>query len=270
MQDGFPSPTGAHQQKDNIGGERPEGNQDSRIADVTDYGGRRYLSRALREHFADHGRHEPPYGPVTERDNGCEQRPDYCVAPLLATIVTFGYWAIGWFVPTMISEMLAQGSAKIAPATVISYVSNSRILITFGSLATYVVFLLMSTGWRRKAVLHLFFIGAFLSTMITLYVPHSLNALMMLLPLMAFFVPGVWVVFPIYLPELYPTRLRGTGAGFCFTFGRALSAAGPILTGALVRHTGSFVTAMAVPSFIYLLGPVALFFAHETRGQELR
>jgi len=212
-----------------------------------------------------------PFGGFTLKEIfSKELRRDTIVGTLLATIVTFGYWAIGWFVPTMISEMLAQGSAKIAPATVISYVSNSRILITFGSLATYVVFLLMSTGWRRKAVLHLFFIGAFLSTMITLYVPHSLNALMMLLPLMAFFVPGVWVVFPIYLPELYPTRLRGTGAGFCFTFGRALSAAGPILTGALVRHTGSFVTAMAVPSFIYLLGPVALFFAHETRGQELR
>ena len=199
-----------------------------------------------------------------------ELRRDTIVGTLLATIVTFGYWAVGWFVPTMISEMLTQGAHKVSPATVIHYVSDSRILISVGSIAAYVVFLFIGTQWKRKTVLHFFFLGAFISTMIVLYVPTSLATLMWLLPLMAFFVPGVWVVFPIYLPELYPTRLRGTGAGFCFTFGRALSAAGPVLTGAIIRHTGSFITAMAVPTFIYLLGPAVLYFARETKGQALQ
>jgi MFS family permease len=195
---------------------------------------------------------------------------DTIVGTTLATIVTFGFWAIGWFVPTMVSEMLSQGAQKIPTAAVVRAVSNSRILITFGSLTTYVVFLFAGTGWRRKTVLNLFFIGAFISTMMFLYIPHSLHSMLLFLPLMAFFVPGVWVIFPVYLPELYPTRLRGTGAGFCFTFGRALSAAGPVLTGFLVKYTGSFVTAMAVPAFIYLLGPLILLFARETRGQTLQ
>jgi MFS family permease len=195
---------------------------------------------------------------------------DTIVGTTLATIVTFGFWAIGWFVPTMVSEMLSQGAQKIPAAAVVRAVSNSRILITFGSLTTYVVFLFAGTAWRRKKVLNLFFIGAFISTMMFLYIPHSLHSMLLFLPLMAFFVPGVWVIFPIYLPELYPTRLRGTGAGFCFTFGRALSAAGPVLTGFLVRHTGSFITAMAVPALIYLFGPLILIFARETRGQALQ
>ena len=195
---------------------------------------------------------------------------DTVVGASLATIVTFGFWAIGWFVPTMVSEMLSQGAQKIPAAAVVRAVSNSRILITFGSLTTYVVFLFVGTAWRRKKVLNLFFIGAFISTMMFLYLPHSLHSMLLLLPLLAFFVPGVWVIFPVYLPELYPTRLRGTGAGFCFTFGRALSADGPVLTGFLVKYTGSFVTAMAVPAFIYLLGPLILLFARETRGQTLQ
>ena len=197
-------------------------------------------------------------------------RRDTIVGTVLAAIINFGFYSIGWFVPTMISEMLTQGARKVPPAIVIHHVSNSRILISLGSILTYVVFLFIGTQWRRKAVLHVFFVGAFLSTMLVLYLPSTLNGMMMLLPVMAFFVPGVWVVFPIYLPELYPTRLRGTGAGFCFTFGRALSAAGPALTGLLVKHTGSFVVAMTVPSFVYLLGPITLLFARETKGEELR
>jgi len=36
-----------------------------------------------------------------------------------------------------------------------------------------------------------------------------------------------------------------------------------------VRHTGSFVKAMTVPTFIYLLGPLILLWARETKGQTL-
>ena len=199
-----------------------------------------------------------------------EMRRDTIVGALLATIVTFGYWGVGWFVPTMISELLTQGAKKVPQATVIQYVSNSRILISVGALVCYAIFLFMGTQWRRKRVLLVFFLGGFVTTMGVLFLPTSLPTLLMLLPVMGFFVLGIWVVFPVYLPELFPTHLRATGAGFCFTVGRALSAIGPTLTGALVAHTGSFIIAMSVPTFVYLLGPITLLFARETKGQALQ
>lgn len=201
-------------------------------------------------------------------------RRDTIVGATLATIIAFGYWAGSWFVPTMVSELLTQGTRKVSPITVIRYVSDSRILIAVGSLVAYTIFLFMGGQWRRKRVLQMFFVGSFITMMMVLYIPqytpNPLSALMMLLPVMGFFVLGSWVVFPIYLPELYPTHLRATGAGFCFTVGRALSAIGPTLTGALVAYTGSYVTAMTIPAFIYLFGPITLFFARETRGQALQ
>ena len=42
---------------------------------------------------------------------------------------------------------------------------------------------------------------------------------------------GVFGSFTYYLPELFPTRLRGTGAGFCYNVGRIIAAAGPFLVG---------------------------------------
>ena len=44
---------------------------------------------------------------------------------------------------------------------------------------------------------------------------------------------GVFGSFTYYLPELFPTRLRGTGAGFCYNVGRVIAAAGPFLVGTI-------------------------------------
>src|SRR5204863_9753558 len=42
---------------------------------------------------------------------------------------------------------------------------------------------------------------------------------------------GVFGSFTYYLPELFPTRLRGTGSGFCYNAGRIIAAGGRILVG---------------------------------------
>ena len=47
---------------------------------------------------------------------------------------------------------------------------------------------------------------------------------------------GVFGAFTYYLPELYPTRLRGTGAGFCYNAGRLIAAPGPFLVGAIASR----------------------------------
>ena len=75
--------------------------------------------------------------------------------------------------------------------------------------------------------------------------------------------------FPIYLPELYPTRIRATGAGFCFNAGRVLASAGPFLTGLLEQSLGSLGRAASAIALIYLVGLAILPFAPETRGKPL-
>ena len=47
---------------------------------------------------------------------------------------------------------------------------------------------------------------------------------------------GVFGSFTYYLPELFPTRLRGTGAGFCYNVGRFIAAAGPFLVGTIAAR----------------------------------
>lgn len=75
---------------------------------------------------------------------------------------------------------------------------------------------------------------------------------------------------PLYLPELFPTRIRATGQGFGFNFGRILAAIGTLQTGNLMQvFDGSYPKACSVMSLIYLVGLAIIWLAPETKGQEL-
>ena len=76
---------------------------------------------------------------------------------------------------------------------------------------------------------------------------------------------------PLYLPELFPTRVRAFGQGFAFNFGRILAAVGALQFSYLMRNVfdGSYPKACTVLSFIYVIGMIAIWFAPETHKQEL-
>jgi MFS family permease len=75
---------------------------------------------------------------------------------------------------------------------------------------------------------------------------------------------------PLYLPELFRTRVRATGQGFSFNFGRILAAVGALQTGALTAlFAGRYPQACSIMSLIYLVGLGVIWLAPETRGRPL-
>ena len=86
---------------------------------------------------------------------------------------------------------------------------------------------------------------------------------------------------PLYLPELFPTRVRATGQGFGFNFGRILAAIGALQTGSLMglfqkdvtvgglTLAGGYPLACTAMSLIYLVGFAVIWLAPETRGRPL-
>jgi MFS transporter, SHS family, sialic acid transporter len=75
---------------------------------------------------------------------------------------------------------------------------------------------------------------------------------------------------PLYLPELFPTRVRATGQGLAFNFGRILAAGGAMFVGTLKDyHGGSFAKAGMTITFVYLVGVAVIWFAPETKGKPL-
>ncbi len=75
---------------------------------------------------------------------------------------------------------------------------------------------------------------------------------------------------PLYLPELFPTRVRATGQGLAFNFGRILAAGGTLCMGQFVAMFGNdYGRAMGTITLIYILGMVIIWFAPETKGKPL-
>lgn len=75
---------------------------------------------------------------------------------------------------------------------------------------------------------------------------------------------------PLYLPELFPARVRATAQGLCYNIGRVLAAAGALQMGALMGYFhGDYAKAGEMISLIYILGMVVIWFAPETKGQPL-
>lgn len=75
---------------------------------------------------------------------------------------------------------------------------------------------------------------------------------------------------PLYLPELFPTRVRATAQGLAFNTGRVLAAVGAIQMGSLMQtFHGSYAQAGAVISLVYVAGLALIWLAPETKGRPL-
>jgi MFS family permease len=142
-------------------------------------------------------------------------------------------------------------------------------MLNVGALAGYLCFGPLADRFGRRPVFALMCLGSLVLLPVTFLTPRSYGHVLLLLPFLGFFNNGIFSGFPIYLPELYPTRIRATGAGVCFNAGRVLASAGPFITGLLVSALGGFGRAASAIAVIYLLGLVILAFAPETRGKPL-
>jgi hypothetical protein len=124
---------------------------------------------------------------------------------------------------------------------------------------------------RRGAFLAYCLGGAAVAPLLFKVLPLGPGWLLWLsLPPVGFLVNGMHAGYAVYFPELFPTRLRGTGGGFCFNGGRLL-AAGALWFNALIMQSFhvSLADSGAILGALFLVGVVVLFFAPETRGREL-
>jgi hypothetical protein len=99
---------------------------------------------------------------------------------------------------------------------------------------------------------------------------ETIEALTWFMPLYGFFAIGGFGTFAVYLPELFPTRIRATCQGFCWNMGRVCTAMGALMSGALVGVLGSVPMAAVAVISVYSIGLVAIWFGPETRGLPLQ
>ena len=172
------------------------------------------------------------------------------------------------FLNRQLVEQVFPGTLTGLQKTIDKTRSRGTMLQDVGSLLGMLTFTFIAAYFNRRTA----FLGAFIFCLGAVsYVFYSLKTeadVYWMLPLMGFGTLSVFAGYSIYFPEIFPTRLRGTGVGFCYNTVRYLAAPFPYLLGALSTIM-PFRTVAIMMSSIYLVGIVALIWAPETKGKPL-
>lgn len=206
---------------------------------------------------------------------------------LLCVAGVIGVWGIGFFASELINgvtklQMLAQDPNTSNDAILAQQATvrgQSSIIQNSGAFLGMLAFTYLCQVIGRKKAFAIGFVAAMFAT-IAFFRAFNGGSTIWLSGLMGFCQLALFAGFAVYLPELFPLRLRSTGTSFCYNVGRYVAATGPITLGELAKvlapadasldvKVQAFRDACTYMSLFFLVGLIALFFLPETKGKPL-
>jgi len=201
------------------------------------------------------------------------------VGALLAGVALLGTWGSVQWVPPWVSKMAGPQMASLA-----------QICSGLGAVAGSFCGALLGDRLTRRLAYFLLSLGSLLSCAILFRYPCHFEdfrivgddsfwtwlgtvdwRFMGMVFAVGFLTASFYGWLPLYLPELFPTRVRATGQGFAFNSGRIVAAGGALSMGYLMKYAfeGDYGYAGATISLIYVAGLLVIWLAPETKGKPL-
>jgi MFS family permease len=219
-------------------------------------------------------------GSIRELFSDPRWRHNAVVGMLLAFAGVVGLWGIGFFSFDLLSSVLDKTfRAQGLPEAVIAgkktfWTGMTSLLQNAGAFLGIYAFTRMTYYTGRRKAFAVSFAAAMAATAFTFWNLKTFSDIFWMIPLMGFCQLALFGGYAIYLPELFPTRLRSTGTSFCYNVGRFVAALGPLALGLLtsrvyageaepMRYAG------VTMCLVFLIGLAVLPFAPETKGKPL-
>jgi MFS family permease len=205
-----------------------------------------------------------------------QMRPYTLSGFLMALTALITWWSCNAFIP-VVSSGLARTAAEtqgLDRAATLGLIEHWKTLATtwfnLGGLIGTLLTIPAAKHLGRKKMFSIYWIisaAAILTTFGLDLPPQVRLSLYFVIGLSVF---GVFGSFTYYLPELFPTRLRGTGAGFCYNIGRVFASGGPFLVGYIAAQGAqTAVSVLFYVGFVPLLGIAFMPWVIETKGRPL-
>jgi MFS family permease len=200
--------------------------------------------------------------------------PDVRRATLIGFMVSVAglltWWACNAFVP-LLGAWLA---TEHAPGLVERWKTLAANAFNFGGLVGALAAVPLARLLGRRAMFAAYFLYSAASILAVFGLEFAPETRLRLLFLVGLGVYGIFSTYVFYLPELFPARLRASGAGFCYNSGRIIAALGPLAVGVVTSRADGSSAALAatmlwvavIPLAAALLTPLVI----ETRGKALR
>jgi MFS family permease len=179
---------------------------------------------------------------------------------LLSTGAQGGYYAITTWLPTFLRTE--------RHLTVLGTGGYLAIVIA-GSFAGYLISAWLSDRIGRRMNFVLFAACSILTVVAYTQIPVTDGVMLVLGFPLGFFASGVFSGLGPFFTELFPTRMRGSGQGFAYNFGRGVAALNPWLVGVVSASLplGQSIGVFAL--IAYGLMVVAALLLPETKGRVL-
>jgi MFS transporter, SHS family, sialic acid transporter len=180
-----------------------------------------------------------------------------------ASIALIGTWASVQWLPTW-ADQLTGGKDPTAKAL-------TQILSAGGAIVGSFLAPLVGHRIGRRPVYFLLCLGSLVTCGYLFRCVNEFNGFfLMMVGLVGSVTAAFYGWLPLYLPELFPTRVRATGQGLSYNFGRVFAAIGTLCMGQMIHFYGdSYARAGATITLVYLLGIVLIWLAPETKGKPL-
>ncbi|BCM91577.1 putative metabolite transport protein YjhB [Abditibacteriota bacterium] len=184
---------------------------------------------------------------------------------LMAMLALLSWWSCNAFLPVVASGL--GGTDKVLAEALKARATSA---FSLGGLIGVLSTIPIAKRFGRRVM----FAGYFALGTLAVVATFGLNWTPDVRVLLVFFVGltifGIFGAFTFYLPELFPTRLRGTGAGFCYNFGRFLASGGPFIVGYIAsKGQGALLGALTLTAIFPLFGAILSPFIVETRNDVL-
>lgn len=211
-------------------------------------------------------------GSMGELFSDARWRRNAIVGMLLAFSGVVGLWGIGFFSFDLLRSVLDKTDMSAGQKTLWTGVTS--LLQNAGAFFGIYAFTYLTAFSGRKIAFAISFLAAMAATAYTFWNLNDFSDIFWMIPLMGFCQLSLFGGYAIYLPELFPTRLRSTGTSFCYNVGRFVAAIGPLMLGLLTsRVYADFPEPMRYAGvtmcLVFLIGLATLPFAPETKGKPL-
>ncbi len=187
------------------------------------------------------------------------------VGVVISSSMMLGCWGGLTLLPSWINQMLGPQAATQG----VAMVSYAFMLMMAGAILGYLSLIWTTEALGRRISYFIFMLGSLISSLYLFEQVKTVEAVLWFMPVYGYFVIGGFGTFAAYLPELFPTRVRATGQGFCWNFARCITALGPLIAGSLIGVMGSIPAAAAVTCWLFVPGLFVIWMGPETRGKPL-
>ena len=189
------------------------------------------------------------------------------LAVIFASVALIGTWGcVHAFLPSWTDQLTSRGGVPnpYAKGTVMVMISIGAII---GCLASP---LIGGRIGRRPAYFGMCLFSLVVCQIMFRFLDHYDWLFLLMAGLAGCGTASFYGWLPLYLPELFPTRVRATGQGLSFNFGRIFAMVGVLGTGRLLQFfDGNYPRACATISLVYVVGMVLIWLAPETKGKPL-